>query len=106
MELGEWFGAEKVRLPLADRDHPMTLLSTVGAYWRSNGEGLKKQTENAGIDGLMKVSSSCERDFIVKGTDADQVDYIAHQSVLSVLLRGILAGERHIRRNRSHLFHF
>jgi hypothetical protein len=51
MELGEWFGAENMRPPLSDRDHPIALLSIVGAYRRRNGEGLKKQTENTGIDG-------------------------------------------------------
>jgi hypothetical protein len=50
MELGEWFGAENVRAPLSDRGHPITLLSLIGAYRRSNRDGLKKQGENAGID--------------------------------------------------------
>jgi hypothetical protein len=51
MELGEWFGAEKVRPPLSDRDHTMTLVSIVGAYRRPNGDCVKKETDNAGIDG-------------------------------------------------------
>jgi hypothetical protein len=51
VELGEWFGAEKLRPPLSDRDHPMNLLSIVNPHPRPNGEPLKKQTENAGIDG-------------------------------------------------------
>jgi hypothetical protein len=42
----------------------------------------------------------------MKGTDAKQVDYIVHQTVLSVSLRGMLAGERQIQRNRSRRFHF
>jgi hypothetical protein len=54
----------------------------------------------------MSVFSSCEREFIMKGTDANEVDDIVHQTVLSVLLRGILASEGQIRRNRSRLFHF
>jgi hypothetical protein len=54
----------------------------------------------------MNVSSSCERDFIIKGTDANLVDYIVHQIVLGMSLRGMLARERHIRRNHSRLFHF
>jgi hypothetical protein len=86
MELGEWFGAEKPRAPLSDRDHSMNLLSIVNAYRRPNGERLKKQTENAGIDGYMNVFASCERNFIMKGTDANQVDYIVHQTVLSISL--------------------
>jgi hypothetical protein len=44
----------------------------------------------------MDVFSSCERDFIMKGTDAKQLGYIVHQTVLSVLLRGIFAEERHM----------
>jgi hypothetical protein len=76
VELGQWFGAEKVCPPVFDRDHPMTLLSIVRAYRRPNGEHLKKQTRNAGIDGLMSVFSSCQRDFIMKGTDVNQVDDI------------------------------
>jgi hypothetical protein len=51
VELGQSFGAEKLRPPLSDRDHTMTLLSIVDAYRRPNGERLKKQTENARIDG-------------------------------------------------------
>jgi hypothetical protein len=42
----------------------------------------------------------------MKGTDAEQVDYIVHQTVLSMSLRGMLAGEKQIRRNRSRLFNF
>jgi hypothetical protein len=49
--LGEWFGAGEVCAPPSDHDHPMTLLSIVGALQRPNGEGLEKPTENAGIDG-------------------------------------------------------
>jgi hypothetical protein len=106
VELGEWFGAENVRPPLSDRDHPMTLPSIARAYRRSHGERLNKQTENSGIDGFIDVSFSCERDFIMKGTDANQVDDVVHQTVLSVSLRGMLAAERHILRNRGRFFHF
>jgi hypothetical protein len=54
----------------------------------------------------MSVFSSCERDFIMKGTDANQVDYIVHQTVLGVSLRGMLTDEKQIRRNRNRRFHF
>jgi hypothetical protein len=54
----------------------------------------------------MNIFSSCEREFIMKGTDANQFDYIVRQTGLSVLLRGMLAGERQMKRNRSRLFHF
>jgi hypothetical protein len=51
VELGQSFGAEKGRAPLSDRGQPMTLLSIIGARWRPNSEGVKKQNENAGIEG-------------------------------------------------------
>jgi hypothetical protein len=81
VELGELFGAEKLRPLLSDRDHPRKPCSIVGAYRRPNGECLKKQTENAGIDGLVRGFSSCEQDFIMKVTDANQVDDIVHQTM-------------------------
>jgi hypothetical protein len=67
-KLSEWFEAEKMCTPLANRDWlPRYGLTLSVAISDRTVRLLNRWIENPGIDGLIKVFDSCERELALQG---------------------------------------